>query len=95
MNMTNNEYKAKRRELEEQLAALDQLHMADRQFQDGEVVEIDTGFIKSTKRRGVICGCYIDKEDGSVQYTYRMILKGGGVSKKLKYTYSFFKLARI
>lgn len=93
--MTNEEYLARRRELEQQLKDLDQLHMESRQFQDGDIIEIDTGFIKSTKRRGVICGCYIDSQDGSVQYMYRMVLKGGGISKRLKYTYSFFKLARI
>lgn len=93
--MTNEEYLARRKELEQQLKNLDQLHMASREFQDGDIIEIDTGFIKSTKRRGVICDCYIDREDGSVQYMYRMILKGGGVSKRLKYTYSFYKLARI
>lgn len=94
--MTNEEYLARRRELEQQLKALDQLHMESRQFQDGDIIEIiDTVFIKNPKRRGVICGCYIDSQDGSVQYMYRMILKGGGVSKRLKYTYSYYKLVKI
>lgn len=93
--MTNEEYLARRRELEQQLKALDQLHMTSREFQDGDIIEIDTDFIKSSKRRAVICDCYIDHNDGSVQYMYRMILKGGGISKRLKYTYSFYKLTRI
>lgn len=90
--MTNKEYIAQRRELDRQLAALDQLHMKDRQFQDGEEVEIDSGYFK---RHGVICGCFIDTFDGSIQYKYHPLRKSGLPSKNTCHTYRGCKISRV
>ena len=52
--MTNKEYKERRQTLGLAIAALDKEHLEDREFADGELVEIDYAW---HKRIGVVCGC--------------------------------------
>ena len=69
--MTDSEYLSQRKELENRIAQLDAAHLNDREYMDGDHVHIDIGW-KSV--RGVICGCYIEKADGSIHYYYRVSL---------------------
>lgn len=59
--MTNKEYKERRQTLGLAIAALDKEHLEDREFADGEHVEIDYAW---HKRIGVVCGCFIDPFGG-------------------------------
>ena len=65
--MTDSEYLSQRKELENRIAQLDAAHLNDREYMDGDHVHIDIGW-KSVC--GMICGCYLEKADGS------MVLRG-------------------
>ncbi len=71
--MTDSEYLSQRKELENRIAQLDAAHLNDREYMDGDHVHIDIGW-KSV--RGVICGCYIEKADGSIHYILSPAEKG-------------------
>ena len=89
--MTNEEYKERRQALGLAIAALDKKHLEDREFTNGELVEIDYDW---HKRIGVICGCFIDPFDGSIQYRYHPLRKNGIPAKNICQTYHGCKITR-
>lgn len=89
--MTNKEYKERRQTLDLAIAALDEEHLEDREFADGALVEID---YDGHKRIGVICGCFIDPFDGSIQYRYHPLRKSGIPAKNTCNTYYGSKITR-
>lgn len=90
--MTNKEYKECRQALDRLLAVLDKEHLEDREFVNEELVEIDYTW---HKRLGVICGCFIDTFDGSIQYKYHPLRKSGLPSKNTCHTYRGCKISRV
>ena len=70
--MTDSEYLSQRKELENRIAQLDAAHLNDREYMDGDHVHIDIGW-KSVC--GMICGCYLEKADGSIHYYYHPLKK--------------------
>ena len=89
--MTNKEYKERRQTVDLAIAALDEEHLEDREFADGALVEIDYDW---HKRIGVICGCFIDPFDGSIQYRYHPLRKSGIPAKNTCNTYYGSKITR-
>ena len=64
----------------------------DRDYMDGDHVHIDIGW-KSV--RGVICGCYIEKADGSIHYYYHPLKKDGTPGKAVRSTFVGCKLTKL
>ena len=84
--MTDSEYLSQRKELENRIAQLDAAHLNDREYMD------DIGW-KSV--RGVICGCYIEKADGSIHYYYHPLKKDGTPGKAVRSTFVGCKLTKL
>ena len=89
--MTNEEYKERRQALGLAIAALDKKHLEDREVTTGERVEIDDDW---HKRISVICGCFIDNNDDSIQYRYHPLRKNGIPAKNICHTCHGCKMAR-
>lgn len=90
--MTDSEYLSQRKELENRIAQLDAAHLNDREYMDGDHVHIDIGW---ESVRGVICGCYIEKADGSIHYYYHPLKKDGTPRKAVRSTFVGCKLTKL
>ena len=90
--MTDTEYLARRKELENRITLLDAEHLKDREFLDGVHIHIDMGWKSKT---GVICGHYIEKAYGSIQYYYHPLKKDGTPGKAVRSTFVGCKLSKL
>nr|WP_281547461.1 hypothetical protein [Alistipes onderdonkii] len=90
--MTDTEYLSQRKELENRISQLDAAHLNDREYMDGDYVHIDMAW---QSRKGVICGCYIEKAGGSIHYYYHPLKKDGTPGKAVKRTSMGCKLTKL
>lgn len=90
--MTDTEYLARRKELENLIALLDAEHLTDCEFKNGVHIHIDTGW---KSKSGVVCGHYIEKAYGSIQYYYHPLKKDGTPAKTVRSTFVGCKLSKL
>lgn len=90
--MTEIEYLERKTTLDRQMAELDAERLRDREFMDGDRVTID---IKWKSIECVICDCFIDKGNGTIQYRYHPLKKDGTPSKRTGWTFTGYKITKL